>query len=175
MNGGDILEMRDFIRPMGMADVPRVADIHVFARRMTYYGILPDELLFKKMLIPESMAKISSTLEDKTTESYVYDDSIIKGFITIGPCHDEDNPNAFELWSIYIDPLMQRQGIGTKLLNFWEERAASRGYTEICVRTLDKNTTSRAFYEKMGYTTDGHKKFIESIDAYNIRYSKTLA
>ena len=39
-------------------------------------------------------------------ESYVYDDGLIKGFMTIGKCRDEGKADFFELWGIYIDPFM---------------------------------------------------------------------
>ncbi len=109
-----------------------------------------------------------------TEESYVFDDGIIKAILTIGVCRDDDKSNSFELWGIYVDPFMKRQGVGSKMVQFCEEKAIERGFKEICLWVLEQNMSARMFYEKLGYLPDGNNKFIESLSVIEMRYSKRL-
>ena len=166
------------IRPMQLQDIPRVAEIHVFGWRCAYRGIISDQHLFNTMLETKRVERFTEQFLKKDTgdevwnESYVYDDGMIKAFLTIGPCRDADKPNAFELGGIYVDPSMKGQGIGTALTHYCEKRAKEQGYKEICLWTFEKNTAARAFYEKLGYVLDGATMVVEPYGATGVRYNK---
>jgi len=162
------------IRPIQLSDVPRVAEIHVFGWRSAYRGIVSDEHLFKNMLVSNRIKRFENSVLNKTEEIHVYDDGIVKAWISIGTCRDEDKTAAFELGGIYVDPFMQRQGIGAKMVTYCEELAASRGYNEICLWTFEKNLSAQAFYEKMGYVQDGATKLYENFNTMGMRYTKIL-
>ena len=164
------------IRKMQESDIPRVAEIHVFGWRSAYRGIVPDEHLFCKMQVARSMERFTQMLTDPDTqkENYVYDDGIVKGLLTIGPTEDEDKPNAFELWGIYIEPFFKGQSIGTALTRYCEEVAIKLGYNEIILWTFEKNAPARAFYEKLGYVTDGKTQMVGSYNAVGVRYTKQI-
>jgi putative acetyltransferase len=85
------------------------------------------------------MDYFENAVRNETDESYVYDDGIVKGFLTIGACRDENKANSFELWGIYVDPLMKNQGIGTEMVRFCEEEAARRGFRDIYPRLFKSN------------------------------------
>ena len=168
---GRVIKM---IRPMQASDIPRIAEIHVFGWRCAYRGFISDEHLFKTMLVSKRMVKFEEYFSRGEYDSYVFDDGIIKAFLTIGPCRDEDKPEAFELGGIYVDPCMKGQGIGTALVAHCEKIAAERGYNEICLWTFEKNAPSRAFYEKLGYITDGATQIVEPFGAVGVRYCKQI-
>ena len=165
------------IRPMELKDVPRVSEIAIFAWRCAYRGIVSDEHLFNNMLVCKQMERNTARLQKAEGESfergrYVYDDGIVKGFLFLGPCGDEDKPEAFELGAIYVDPCMQGQGIGAALVAYGENLAIQHGYNEICIWTFEKNAPARAFYEKLGYAVDGVTKMVEPYGALGVRYCK---
>ena len=163
------------IRPMKLSDVPRVAEIHIFGWRSAFRGIVPDEVLFGRMSVQRSMERFEDSFAaDNSHDTYVYDDGIIKGWTSAGPCRDEDEPQAFEIGAIYIEPCMKDSGIGTKLVIFCEEIAAQRGYSKICIWTLENNALARAFYEKLGYVHDGAKKYMDNLYANSVRYKKLM-
>ena len=168
------------IRPMQISDIPRVAEIHVFGWRCAYRGIVSDEHLFNTLLVSKRMERFEEHLRNIESdsyvfgESYVFDDGIIKAFLTIGPCRDEDKPEAFELGGIYVDPCMQGQGVGAALVAFCENIAAERNYSEICIWTFEKNAPARAFYEKHGYALDGVTQIVEPYRAVGVRYCKKI-
>ena len=124
----------------------------------------------------DRIERLNSQLADKEDSrcQYVYDDGIIKAFLFIGPCGDEDKPEAFELYAIYVDPCLQGQGIGAALAAYCEEEAAKRGYKEICLWTFEKNAPARVFYEKLGYKLDGATQIVEPYGAAGVRYHKYI-
>ena len=91
-----------------------------------------------------------------------------------GACRDIDKLNSFELWGIYVDPFMKRQGIGSVLVRYCEEKAIERRFNEVCLWVLEKNASAREFYKKLGYSPDGSKKFINMLSVSEIRYTKNL-
>ena len=159
---------------MKISDVPRIAEIHVYGWRSAHRGIVSDDHLFNKMLVSERIKRLEQAFHNDITETYVFDDGIIKAFLTIGACRDDDKSGSFELWGIYVDPFMQRQGVGTQLVEYCERQAAERGFKEVCLWVLAENQTSRAFYESLGYSPDGAEKLLEHLSAIEVRYSKTL-
>jgi len=162
------------IRAIQISDVPRAAEIHVFGWRGAYRGIVSDEFLFNKMIVAKQLEIFKNAVLNHTEETYVFDDGIIKAILTIGVCRDADKVKSFELWGIYVEPFMKRQGIGSKLVEYCEKMAVERGFNEVCLWVFEKNVDTRMFYEKFGYRPDGSKKYIEFLAATEIRYSKKL-
>jgi len=159
---------------MELSDVSRVAEIHVFGWRSAYTGIVSDEYLFNKLLVSKRMSYFQNAVQNVIEETYVYDDGIVKAFMTIGACRDNDKPAAFELWGLYVEPLMKRRGIGLEMVTFCKQKAIERDFKEICLWVLEKNTEARTFYEKLGYKPDGAKKEIEALAVTEMRYHQFL-
>ena len=160
------------IRKMELPDINRVAEIHVFGWRSAYRAFISDDFLFNKITVSKSMRNFENAISHNAQESYAYDDGILKAFMTIGTCRDADKTESFELWGIYVDPYMQRQGIGSKMITFCETKATERGYADICLWVFEKNQNARLFYEKFGYRPDGTRKDIEFLAATEMRYIK---
>ncbi|MCL2376156.1 MAG: GNAT family N-acetyltransferase [Defluviitaleaceae bacterium] len=158
------------IRAMKTSDVPRVAEIHIFGQRTAYRGLVSEEFLFGKMTVEKRMDYFKSN----GAEGYVFDDGVVKGFITLGPCEDEDGAAFFELYRIFVDPFMLGDGIGVKLAAYFEDIATERGYNEICLWVLEGNVKARAFYEKLGYIEDGAKRISGYFKVYEVRYIKRM-
>jgi len=164
---------------MKASDISRVAEIRVFGWRCAYRGIVSDEHLFNELSVTGRAEKLAEQFSknDNTSyeqDRYVYDDGIIRAFLMVGSCGDQDKPHAFELGALYVDPCLQGKGIGTALAMYCETIAITRGYNEICIWTFEKNAAARAFYEKLGYVHDGTTQNIEPYNATGVRYCKNI-
>jgi ribosomal protein S18 acetylase RimI-like enzyme len=166
------------IRKATLNDCSRIAEIHVFGWRCAYRDFIPLDYLFNKMTVKKREEKFIEYLSvnEKTNETYVYEeDNIIKGFMTIGGCRDEDKDrNTFELWGIYIDPLFQREHIGSRLVDHCVNEAVKRNKKEIVLWVFEKNKDSIKFYKKMGFLKDGKNTIFETFNEKAIRFDRKL-
>jgi len=156
---------------MKASDAARMGEIHVFSQRMAYRGFVPDEFLFGEKM---SVEKRIGYFANGTAEAHVFDDGIIKGFITLGPCKDEDKADSLELFRIFVDPFMFGEGIGGKLAMHFEEVAVQKGYSKICLWVLQGNANAQAFYEKIGYVADGASRISEYFGVTEVCYIKEV-
>lgn len=163
------------IRHATVGDSSRIADIQIFGWRNAYRGIIIDIILFNNLNIEKTSKSIKESIENKKEEIFVFEeDEIVKAMMIIGKSRDYDMQNAFELWCIYVDPLMMRSGIGSKMLEYCEKEACDRGCNMNMLWVLTRNIIGRSFYEKNGYCTDGNKKIIERFGVEELRYVKQM-
>ncbi|MDR2020305.1 MAG: GNAT family N-acetyltransferase [Treponema sp.] len=167
------------IRKAVINDSPRIAEIHVFSSRYAYKDFIPMENLINKMTVKNIEKSIRKYLSNniKPFEMYVYEDNnIIKGFMTIGNCTDGDKDNnTFELENIYVDPLFQRQHIGTELIDYFIKTAVEKNKKEAVLWATEKNSNAIKFYDSMGFIPDGKKMRFELLNnEMCIRYWKSL-
>ncbi len=73
------------------------------------------------------------------------------GFALMGYLKDEAHLNLFG-----VDPDYQRQGIGTKLVEWLEQTALVSGIGIIYLETRLSNEAGRKFYQYLGYKTIQH-------------------
>ncbi len=163
------------IRKATIEDAPRIAEIHIFGWRSAYRGILPDEYLFSGLSVCKRAISLEKAFMGNRDEVFVHDDGgILKGFMTVGMCRNEDKKGSFELYGLYIEPLFKRQGIGKELLSLFEAEARNRACTEAVLWVLKDNHDARAFYESMGYSPDGAELTLERFGRIEVRYNKPL-
>jgi len=108
------------VRVASIDDGIRISEIHIFAWRYAYHGFVENKLLFNNYNVITRLKSFEEHIS-RGEEYYVYEeDGIVKGFMTIGSCRDEDKRDAFELWRIYIDPIFIGMGIGSQLITKFE-------------------------------------------------------
>ena len=150
------------IRKAFVNDCSRIAEIHVFSWRYAYKEFISMDFLINEMTVKKRDENFHKDLseENENIKTYVYEENnIIKGFMTISECRDVDkNNDTFELCGIYVDPLFQRQYIGTKFVKYCMEEALNKSKKEIILWVFEKNNDSIKFYEKMGFEIDGKKR-----------------
>ena len=82
-----------------------------------------------------------------------------------------------ELLTLAVDPALQRQGHGRRLLTAFEAESRKRGATEALLEVAATNTNARALYKTAGYTESGRRPRYysppqgEKIDAILMRKS----
>jgi ribosomal protein S18 acetylase RimI-like enzyme len=163
------------IRRATPEDAGRMADIHINGWRYAYRGIVSDGILFVKMNVENRTNALKKIIEEGVEEWYVLDDNeILKGILLIGASRDNDIQDAFEMWCIYVDHFMLREGTGNKLLTFCESEAAKRGFSKIILWVLEKNHIGKDFYLKNGFIEEGKSQFLENLKATEIRLMKNI-
>lgn len=85
-----------------------------------------------------------------------------------------DNGKILVIHRLAVHPLLQKQGIARKLMDFAENFAAGNGYTSIRLDAYSGNPRSLALYEKRGYQKAGEVYFPGRIAHFNC-YEKVLS
>jgi len=161
------------IREANVNDSSRISEIKVFGWRCAYKDFISIDFLFNELSVKSSyeiLVEIISNKED-SDKIFVYEeDNIVKGYMIMGDCLDYDkNYYTSELKEIYIDPLFQRQHIGTQLVKYIIQEAKNSEKREIIVWVFDKNKNAILFYEKMGFKVDGKTEKNIKYNEYKIR------
>ena len=127
-------ERMEHIRRACENDLARIAEIRIFNYRLNFYPIFRnDEFYFGELQVPSLMEEYRPELGGM----WVYDDGVVKGFIHV---------IGREIRNLFVEPVLQGQGIGAKLLEF-----AVREFGADTLWALEKNTRAIAFYARHGF------------------------
>ena len=165
------------IRPATPDDAPPLAIVHVDSWRSAYRGLVPASIL-DGLDYDRRAVRFRESLAAHTEETYLAEgDGEILGFLTVGPCRDEDVDREVtgEIWGIYLAPQHWRKGIGTALCLYGEQLLRSRGYRQAVLWVFAGNDQARRFYEAMGFAADGASKMHDvGAPLEAVRYRKGL-
>ncbi len=143
------------IRPVQKEDLVRLAEIIVFNNRKNYYPIFQDIVYSFKEYNVVSVMNMFENDPVFMSATYVYEDEVIKGFITV---------HEGEILKLYVDSFFQNQQIGQKLINAFPDARH--------LWALQKNTGAIAFYRRNGFTWDNTTKKEEGTDENLIHLSR---
>ena len=163
------------IREATIYDAARTAEIEVISCRFAYKHILSDEYLTQELSVESRVPVHTRWIREKSFEIYVYEDAdagIIRGMMGIGMCGDDDKKDAFELHFLYVDPDFLRMGIGSEMLQFFEEKGREKSCPEFVIWVLEENGIGISFYQKHSYFPDGKEKIFRRWNKREIRYIK---
>ncbi len=89
------------------------------------------------------------------TRTYVYDDGTVKGFVRV---------SGAEVEKLFVEPVLQGQGIGRLLLAYAVEK-----HDVNFLWALEKNKRAVSFYNRNGFRLTSEKKLEEGTDEYLVK------
>lgn len=157
------------LRKATIQDIPRIAEIIVFGKRVAYRPIFNNDIVsFNELqvihLIDEY--KKDSALVDNML---VYDDGIIKG--VINRIFKED---AVEICEFYVEPFFKGNGIGKKLIQQVILEARTNKKSKVFLWVIEENLSARKFYENNGFIASGETCLIEGMMKTDMCYELIL-
>lgn len=169
------------IRDAGPDDAESIAAIHIASWQATYRGSMPDTYL-DSLSIDQRLLMWNQILASASAPIRVWVaviDNEIVGFCSVGPppSQADDTGDPFELYTIYLRPGRERQGIGSTLMECAEREMVRMGVTMAELWVLEGNQRARRFYEASGWKSDGVEKLDQVFgqSVREVRYSKRLA
>ena len=142
----------NYIRQASKADIARLAEIEIFNYRLNFYPLFKNDwFYFEEKQVTKGMQRYQ---EEKglLENTFVYDDGVVKGFVQM---------DGSKVAKLFVEPVLQGQGIGAKLLEFAvAERQADHLWA------LEKNIKAIRFYERHGFYVTGEKKLEEGTTEY---------
>ena len=143
------------IRKATIGDLARIAEIEIFNYRLNFYPIFKnDDYYFDELQVPALMKQYESIVDNM----WIYDDGVIKGIIQI---------ESQEIKKLFVEPVLQGNGIGPKLLAY-----AIENHNANTLWALEKNTRAICFYERHGFKITADKKLEEDTTEYLVRLER---
>lgn len=172
------------IRRATAVDGAAIAAVKWRAFGVTYRGLLPDRFLDQREVVPPPAFWSGRAMVPPSPRYRLWvwgRPGEVLGYADTGPVHPEDaspeRPGAGELYELYVDPVAQGCGGGTRLLVEAEASlaASSGGWAELSV--LEVNHRARAFYEARGWADTGRVTHVDlGVVAFDERrYTRRLA
>lgn len=162
-------EKKAVIRKAKQEDIPRIAEILIFAKRTAYRPIFRDDAVsFNGMQV----VKLAGELEREGAVDHmvVYDDGIVRGMMEKRRGDSPDYPDSMQLCSFYVDPFFQGCGIGRRMMEQFLDETKKNGFQRIYLWVLEKNSRARGLYESYGFAFDGTKALQDGTAEYLLRY-----
>ena len=157
------------IRKATMQDVPRIAEIIVFGKRVAYRPIFNNDVVsFNELQVINVIEEYRNnpTLVDNML---VYDDGIVKG--VINRVFKED---TVEICEFYVEPFFNGKGIGKELIQQVISEARMSKKSKIFLWVIEDNLSARKFYENNGFVASGKTCLIEGTTKTDMCYELIL-
>jgi ribosomal protein S18 acetylase RimI-like enzyme len=148
------------VRPANPADAPAIARIHVETGRATYAGLLPERMLAHMRTDGHRESWLGVLSGQRGRQTVLVAERSRQGaigFISAGRARAPLAGYEAEIYTIYVSPDHQDQGIGTELLSACFQRLDQQHLHGVMLWVLAKNP-SRFFYEAMGGSMIAHRK-----------------
>jgi ribosomal protein S18 acetylase RimI-like enzyme len=127
---------------------------------------------------PERVARVVEKLQEPTAVSYVAaSDAGIVGMALLEPCRADDGTGAvvraaLHISMIFIDPVSQRQGVGSRLMRYALDSAHAAGISSVSLWTDCENAGARKLYEVLGMKPTRTRQVSETVEW--VRYELDL-
>lgn len=131
------------------ADVPGLTDVHDAAWREAYRGILPG-LALERMIAKRGPVWWDTMIRRERPLLVLDLGDRLGGYVSYGPSRTLNLSQRGEIDELYLDPLFQGLGLGTRLFATARRDLASRGLKGLVVWALTDNARACAFYERLG-------------------------
>ena len=146
------------IREASVDDARAVAGVHINGWRAIYRGQMPDTVL-DSLDIDRRSAQWHEWIGLRRNHTLVADAPPVVGFCNLVAPHDSNAiPQIGEITAIYLEPMHWRRGIGRQLTIAALSHAREHRYEIVTLWVLSQNTRARAFYEALGFATDGSER-----------------
>ena len=136
--------------------------MHVSSWQAAYRDILPAEHLAglqwekryelwqRELIAPSVVGRSTWVLAEGTA---------VLGFVSTGPARDDDRQraDAWELYAIYLTEGRWGQGLGRALADVALD-AVPDLVADVSLWVLSGNDLARRFYERLGFSLDGHEQ-----------------
>ena len=159
------------IRKANKQDIPRIAEIIVFGKRVAYRPIFGNDYVSFNELQVVNLYEEYNSNPDRLDGMLLYDDGIVKGVINGQPIDTE----TIEITDFYVEPFFVGQGIGTFLIEHLIGQGRKTGVRKIILWVIKDNMKARKFYEAKGFVNSGKTCIIEGTAKEDCCYEYVLA
>lgn len=143
--GADLITFR----PAAPSDAEAVAAIHDAAWRSTYQGIIP-HLYLERMIVRRGPLWWQRQIKRGSKITLLVFDDVPQGYAAWGEARGSWPWPAGEIFELYVSPVFQGVGLGTRLFSAARGELRRAGFERLVVWALKDNELACAFYEALG-------------------------
>lgn len=171
-------EQEHRVRPATPDDARKIADINVRAWRGAYGGIISEAYL--AALDADVIAeRVRETVRRHSTIVVAEGADGVVGYSWTTTSRDEDAaPATAEVIALYVDPDVQRRGVGRLLLQHSVGVAVQQAARRVTLWVLEANAGARRFYAALGFAPDGARKVTArwgGVPVAEVRYARSVS
>ena len=139
------------IRKATLADALGIAIVSVYIWKTAYSGLLPEEMLDKRLAdLPKMAENMKKQIIDRDNYFVATVDDTVVGFTAFcSPCRNPDYADSGEIGALYCLKGYNGYGIGRALFEAAVKELVQRGYKTMIIDCLRGNPTL-GFYEHLG-------------------------
>lgn len=139
------------IRKATLADALGIAIVSVYTWKTAYSGLLPEEMLDKRLAdLPKMAENMKKQIIDRDNYFVATVDDTVVGFTAFcSPCRNPDYADSGEIGALYCLKGYNGYGIGRALFEAAVKELVQRGYKTMIIDCLRGNPTL-GFYEHLG-------------------------
>jgi GNAT superfamily N-acetyltransferase len=169
------------VRPAGVGDVERVAEVHVLSWQVGYRGLLAQSLLDglrPAQRVPRWTAAVRQAAWPARGVLVADDADGVVGFASLYPTEDldQDPTEVGEIASFYVLPAAWGRGVGGQLMVAAVRMLGAAGFASATLWVLETNARAIRFYAHRGWEPDGAVRddVVEGITVRDVRYRRKL-
>ncbi len=136
-------------RPAAPADASAVAGVHDAAWRLTYQGLIP-HLHLERMIARRGPLWWQRQIRRGSKITLLDFDGVPQGYAAWGEARGTWPWPAGEIFELYIEPVYQGVGLGTRLFAAVREELKRMGLDRLVIWALKDNELACAFYGGLG-------------------------
>lgn len=139
------------IRKATLADALGIAIVSVYTWKTAYSGLLPEEMLDKRLAdLPKMAENMKKQIIDRDNYFVATVDDTVVGFTAFcSPCRNPDYADSGEIGALYCLKGYNGYGIGRALFEAAVKELVQRGHKTMIIDCLRGNPTL-GFYEHLG-------------------------
>jgi ribosomal protein S18 acetylase RimI-like enzyme len=136
-------------RPAIPADASAIADVHDAAWRGTYQGVIP-HLHLERMMARRGPSWWQRQIKRGSKVTVLVYDGVPQGYAAWGEARGAWPWPAGEIFELYIAPVFQGVGLGSRLFDSVRKELKRAGFARLVVWALKDNEAACAFYGGLG-------------------------
>ncbi|MCM3921988.1 GNAT family N-acetyltransferase [Frankia sp. AiPs1] len=169
------------VRPAGVGDIERLAEVHVLSWQVGYRGLLAQSLLDglrPAQRVPRWTAAVRQAAWPARGVLVADEAGEMVGFASLHPSadHDQDATEVGEVASFYVLPAAWGRGVGGQLMAAAVRMFGAAGFASATLWVLETNARAIRFYAHQGWEPDGviRDDVVGGITVRDVRYRRKL-
>ncbi len=131
------------------ADASAVAAIHDAAWRSAYQGLIP-HLYLERMIVRRGPLWWQRQIQHGSKITLLVFEGVPQGYAAWGEARGSWPWTAGEIFELYVSPVFQGVGLGTRLFAAARQELRRAGFERLVVWALKDNELACAFYDALG-------------------------